>query len=137
MDNLSEYLPLIVIIGSIVYSMIRGATRRNQDDEQAASQAPTKKVKETQSTVKETYRSEKMTREALVRPKMEREDMTISSSERTHRSHIQQHVVAESSLAVEEIEEEELPQVAPIVDLSNPDEVKKAIIYAEIFNRKE
>jgi len=124
MDKLSEYLPLIIIIGSIIYSIVKGANRKKAEEELAKTTLPGhtggKEIyfpamnEPPQPVYKEQKKSKAITIQTPVyQQKMDSLPTTLS---------------VDSELEGWETDG---------LHLGDADEIKKAIIYTEIFRRKE
>jgi hypothetical protein len=113
MDNLSEYLPLLVLLLiSIVSQVLK----------------PKKKKPATDSSPE----VETATPVQVVFPRQKRDDVKkVFNTEPKHASHSGQKFQAPQQTFVYE---EEL--ATPVFDISNSEEIKKAVIYSEILNRK-
>lgn len=141
MENFSDLIPLLIILGSVIFSAISGARKKkpevthetrlpgNIGDEERTFEghrppsAPP--VREAYQTIQQFKHPEK------------RDSRTDSS--RVPSSHISSKKISSpaqtSPFASSPIQEEGLGQ--PFMDVSNPDEIRRAIIYTEIFSRKE
>jgi hypothetical protein len=125
MDNLSEYIPLILIVGSIIVSVIKGTGKKRQE-EMAKTTLPNKKVREiTQPDRKVSpgnfsHKQAKTHSQQSSKPVKEKRD-TVAKK------------FSEKVLSISEETEYE----PPILDIEDSSTVKKAFIYSEIWNRKE
>ncbi|MDR2085632.1 MAG: hypothetical protein LBP72_00485 [Dysgonamonadaceae bacterium] len=119
MDKLSDYIPLIIIIGSIIYSAIKGGSKKKQE-EMAKTTLPGKRFDE-------TVRSEKnaVKKQTLPKPK-------VASTEKKEIFHKAAKVIP--NVETHLVEEQEY--VKPLLDIEDHEEVRRAFIYAEILNRK-
>ena len=113
MESLSEYIPLLLIVGSIIVSVISGSRK--------------KKVKESRETYtpKESSVPEFNPHAARYEKKKETPVLQKISSK-----------PSDSKQSKKIVLPEEEPS-KPFVDVSDLDEIKKAVIYTEIFTRKE
>ena len=114
MDKLSDYIPLIIIIGSIVFSVIKGLGK-SQREETAKTTLPNRHSQ-----------PEVEIKTPVKKPKLKTPQPSIVAKK---------PVPAQSSIVSSESREIEATTV-PFLDSSDLDEVKKAFIYTEIFNRK-
>ena len=114
MDKLSDYIPLIIIIGSIIFSMIKGSRKKSEE--------------ETAKTTLPGHRNqpERKEKTAIKKPKIKTHEPTIITPT---------PISSESSIVSSEQKDVESTHV-PFLDSSDINEVKKAFIYTEIFNRK-
>jgi hypothetical protein len=117
MDNVSEYLPLLIIIASALISFLRKPKR------------PAKKFTASEEIPEPETRKPDSIPEKPVTVKT---PLTTTSSKPRP---FQKQVPAGYKKTIEtpEIEEYE----TPTIDLTDTEEIKKAIIYSEIFNRED
>ncbi|MCL1938149.1 MAG: hypothetical protein FWF52_07125 [Candidatus Azobacteroides sp.] len=147
MDKLSEYVPLIIIIGTIIYSVIKGSSRKKAEEELSKTTlpghtggeeiyfpetieavGPSKKVEPAKS--RKTVNTVK-TIKSVKTIKKEAKESKVNKTQ----SPIYQQTINPVSETAIQLEPEE-PEIH-LFNLENVDEVKKAFIYTEIFNRKE
>jgi hypothetical protein len=119
MDNLSNYVPLIIIIGSIIYSIVKGTNQKKQE-EMAKTTLPGHKPKEITVPEVRPVKTVKKEKKKVAPPKPEP-------------AVVRQVVTPPSPVEVLEVIEE---QGEPVLDIGDTDEIKKAFIYTEIFNRR-
>ncbi|MDR2806016.1 MAG: hypothetical protein LBB85_10365 [Dysgonamonadaceae bacterium] len=114
MNTLSEFLPLIFIAAFIILSVRRGMNQKKQE-EMSKTTLPGRKsgavipVQETVSSPVQANPGKKIT------PKPVRTS-------------------SQSVLAGEKEPEEEI--IESVLNIEDPEDIKKAVIYTEIFNRK-
>jgi hypothetical protein len=126
MDNISDYIPLLIIIGSVVYSVIKGKGKQRQE-EMTKTTLPGRKSGEevNRSDVfyevkpEKTGNTENKKKKSAMIPQP-----VASSTKQTIRTEVENVII--------ENEESE-----PVLNIEDMDEVKKAFIYTEIFNRRE
>jgi hypothetical protein len=120
MDNVSDYIPLLIIIGSVIYSVVKGVSKQKQE-ETAKTTLPGRKS-ETKvnrpDTLYEVKQENKKKKPAVI------PQSVIPSAKQALRAEVE-------SVMIENEESE------PILNIDDMDEVKKAFIYTEIFNRRE
>jgi hypothetical protein len=114
MDKLSNYIPLIIIIVSVIIS-IAGKGKKNVVGHETT--LPGKKPGE---ILPEEVKKPRQSKKAVV---------TSNQPMISQKYHSKQ--VSEQQTSAPEVEEE---PSTPFLDTSDMDEVKKAIIYAEIFS---
>jgi hypothetical protein len=114
MDKLSEYIPFIIVIGVIISSVVKG-WGKVQKEEFEKTTLPGHRSQPEIPTKKSIKKSQIQTPEASA---------LVTTS-----------VYHESPMVEIESETIEISD-EPLLDGSNPEEVKKAFIYSEIFNRK-
>jgi hypothetical protein len=129
MDNLSDIIPFLIIVGSIIYSIVKGVGKKAKEDT-AKTTLPGK-------TSTENYEYEKEVVYTL--PKSTPKEKSIVPSVKPVKRQ------EKSPLSVSQSKKENVPFVSPpmvdndeidsILNISDVDEIKKAIIYSEIFNR--
>jgi hypothetical protein len=111
MQKLSEYIPLIIIVGSIVFSIV-GNIR--------------KKVKEVVVLQQEVQKTDKV-------PVKKKQENRIPMTSKL--KSVDEESTPSSGSGVSFTDTEESVPLA--FDISEGDEARKMIIYAEIMNRKE
>jgi hypothetical protein len=114
MDKLSEYIPLLIIIVSVIISIIG---KKKQPVKEVM--LPEEVFPVPQSPL---IREEPVPEKKIVKPVA----FKVPAPEK------KQYSIHEKSIEIQDIAEYESINI----DLSEPDEMKKAIIYSEIFNRK-
>ena len=131
MDKLSDFLPLLLIVGSVVISIVQSSNKKKKA-EQAKKEAMVPKGATTKRPLGVPVVSlPKMRSIPLVQDRMEREELasTIFNPE------------VNRSVQTISKEEDVLDEVAEvnsfIFDTASTDELKKAVIYSEILNKKE
>jgi len=122
MENLSEYVPLLIIVVSIILSVVNGSKKKK---------AATHETRIPGVPPAEPYESEPWLPEEIdlideqakfaSSPKIK--PVSFSSKEKKSSS-------AKPSFPEDEISE-------PFINVSDADEIKKAVIYTEIFKRRE
>jgi hypothetical protein len=124
MDNLSDYIPLIIIIGSIIYSVFKG-TGKKREEEMAKTTLPGQE-REREVNQPEVFYNVKPVKKESKKKKSEEISQPVVSPTKPK-------IRFESEKIIEaEYEYSELG-----LNIENVDEVKKAFIYSEIFNRRE
>ena len=124
MEKLSEYIPLIIIIGSIIYSVLRGAGK--------ASEAKTAKT--TLPGYEQTEPIEISEVFPQKKPFYQVKEKKLKARKVEENPKVRRTVISPKK----QILEEEIQNSERIVlDVADADEVRKAFIYSEILNRKE
>jgi hypothetical protein len=126
MDKLSDYIPLAIILVSVVLSLL-GKGKKNvvRHETMLPGKTPDESWFEEEEISPEPEK--KVYKEVV--PK--RIVATTNTSSNFQKSHAKQ--IMEQQASVPEVEEE---VSAPFLDTFDMDEIKKAIIYTEIFNRE-
>ena len=142
MDKLSDFIPLIVILASVIFSIVKG-TGKKEREKTAKTTLPgrnteprpmdtafprpveNRPVRQVNNSSLELDKKIKQTKKELERIKMMQSNLPPKPQIRTS-SQTSPHFMS----AHDAIE-------TPFLDVSNFDEIKKAVIYSEIFNRKE
>jgi hypothetical protein len=129
MENLSEYIPLIIIIGSIIYSVLRGAGKKNEE--------------KTVQTTLPSYEPAKPIEVPEIFPQenpfyqMKEKDKKVKTRKIELNPEVQRSVVPSSPSSHSILEQEIEKSERIVLDVADVDEVRKAFIYSEILNRKE
>ena len=127
MDKLSEYIPIVIILVSILFSII--GKKKKQDNVTQETTLPGKRAGEfmdemnlpqTVSSSSQKKFDEKTKRQTFNRPETVRQKEMVPSFS--------------PSTPILEVEEE---KVNPLFSFEEEDDVMKAIIYAEIINKRE
>jgi hypothetical protein len=128
MDNLSEYVPLIIIIGSIIYSVIKGGRKKAQE-ETAKTMLPGKTSRETVLT------DRRIPSENVVKAQKPPKQNPASAIKKEQRETLGKNtrVMPEKKAFVTE----EPEYVKPVLNVDDNEEIKRAFIYSEILNRKD
>jgi hypothetical protein len=129
MDKLSEYIPLILIVGSIIVSVVSGASKKAKE-ETAKTTLPGRKSGEVIPDERE------IPSQNVHRKKIKKQPVKTATPQpvkEVSESRIQAKIDSEKKSAIfEEVEYE-----PPVLDVENPEAIKQAFIYSEIWNRKE
>jgi hypothetical protein len=124
MNNLSDYIPLVIIIGSIIYSVFKETGKRRREETAKTTLPGQKSGKEINRPEVfynvEPAKNENRKKEAEVIPRP-----VVPS--------IKSKIRPESEKMIEV--EHDSPEFG--LNIEDVDEVKKAFIYSEIFNRRE
>jgi hypothetical protein len=115
MKNLSEYIPLLIIIVSVIISLV------------GKKKQPVKEILFPEEVFPE------IPQPPLIREPIFEKKIVEPVSQKVHIPEKKQHAVYKKSVDIQDIDEYENAGI----DLSDPEEMKKAIIYSEIFNRKD
>ena len=132
MDKLSEYLPLLIIVGSIIYSVVRGSSRKKAEELSKTTlpgHTGGKEIYFPETSEQEIFFPEIIEQVPPVRKEQKKSKVNIAPPP------VYQQTTNDPPKKTLPSEPEE-PETEWI-KLENIDEVKKAIIYAEIFSRKE
>lgn len=125
MDKLSEYLPLLVIIVSVVISFVRKTKQPGKEITLPKEVFPEIPMYEEPAYEKPVHGKKAVT---SVAPKAK-----VPASEKKQPVAKKEPVSYKKTVEMSNIEEYE----GSGIDLSEPEEMKKAIIYSEIFNRRD
>ncbi|MDL2322615.1 hypothetical protein LJC52_01355 [Bacteroidales bacterium OttesenSCG-928-A17] len=121
MENLSEYIPLLIIAASVIVSAVSGSKKKKKGEVSHETRIPgippVEYPSDDYKPQPEVISSEKV----QVNPRAYTRLTTHSTSSQRD----EKPIVLEEEYA------------APFIDTSDLDEVKKAVIYTEIFTRKE
>jgi hypothetical protein len=132
MEKLSEYLPLLIIVGSIIYSVIRGASRKKAEE-------LSKTTLPGHTSGEEIYFPETSDQEIFFL-EMIKQAESVKEEEKKSKVNIIQTPVYQQKINTspkKTVQSEPEEPETEWLKLENIDEVKKAVIYTEIFGRKE
>jgi hypothetical protein len=133
MDKLSDYIPLIIIIGSIVYSIVKRGNKTREEEISKTTLPGHAGGKEI--TGSEVFQTDSVRDIAKPVKKENKKKKTKTSSPKQT---ITQKALISSVFSNDSGEKESFVESGePIINMENVDDVKKAIIYTEIFSRKE
>lgn len=124
MEDFGNWIYVIIIVGIALINMFKGATKEKK---------PEMKIPDEWFSPEEEYQREPEKDPIPVRRKSVKQEVQVKPQEVRYPTvssvsdHMKQHV------QIEEMEEEE--GMAEL-DFDNPDELRKGIIYTEIFGRK-
>lgn len=131
MENLSEIIPLLIIVVSIVLSAVSSSKKKKAESAQRNSvpNAPSPQAKRSPNEIlwderKETLEKENI-RQTVAQPVYKQKNATKYYSQNFMSEKESKTVMSEEGYS------------QPYIDVSDLDEVKKAVIYTEIFTRKE
>ncbi|MDH8702183.1 hypothetical protein M2138_001543 [Dysgonomonadaceae bacterium PH5-43] len=124
--NEGDLITLILIVGSIVYSIIKGVVKSKPAEDLSKTTLP---------GVKEVDKP--MVFDVYDEIEEQEEPIKISSRESKLERAVTQRTKTTKSSPNTNILEEDTDTQSSIIDLGDIDELKKGIIYAEILNRKE
>jgi hypothetical protein len=130
MDNLSEYVPLIIIIGSIIYSVIKGGSKKAQQ-EAAKTTLPGRRAEEPVLT------KENVSPKNPVKKQNSPKYNVAASAAKREKGKTLGKMNAKIIPEVEIHLQEEPEYVRPFLDVEDNEEIKRAFIYSEILNRKD
>ncbi|MDR0233161.1 MAG: hypothetical protein LBI82_13765 [Dysgonamonadaceae bacterium] len=122
MENIGEYLPLIIIAFSLIYSLVRKGRKKAEEEEISKTKLP-KSIPQ---------------RDVVLEPQVKSMSQTQTVTY-TQPSNKNQPQIFKSSLNNEQSPTfmgEITDGTGISFDFSDIDELRKGIIYAEIFNRK-
>jgi hypothetical protein len=127
MDNLSEYVPLIIIIGSIVYSVVKGGMKKAKE-ETAKTILPGRTSGETE------LREKNISPKNAVKTQKPLKPNSASAIKKEQRETLGNRNAQMSERKASMPEEPEY--VKPALDVDDNEEIRRAFIYSEILNRK-
>ena len=116
MEKLSEYIPFIILVVWGIISLVKKTKQPAKEDSFPKEVFPT--IPELILNYEEPVAPKKNVKPAM---------SNISIPEKNFQ------IVHEKPVEIQDIVEQE----GIIIDFSDPEEIKKAIIYTEIFNKKE
>jgi predicted ATP-dependent protease len=129
MDNLSDYVPLIIIIGSVIYSIVRGGGKKRRE-ETAKTTLPGK-------TASEMVRPERKIQQPLFQPQSQPQSKPVKKVQKVQKEtspvKVQSPKLSQKESSFLEEEEYE----SGFLDIKKPENIRQAFIYSEILNRKE
>ena len=123
MNALSEYLfPLIFVVAIVVISLRRGMDKK-REEEMAKTMLPGRKSGEVMS----------MWQPAPASPVQK----TTKKSQQPVSKRLRQPADAPVEISTPMVKDNEEVFFEPVLNIDDVDDIKKAVVYAEIFNRKE
>ena len=128
MESLSEYIPLILILGSVIFSAIRGNAKKNKENT-AKTTLPGKESSDEfnfpdlLSQGKPAKKGKKKKKPAKIEPAVVR-NVAVPLVKDNHQFETEEIEVSNEG-------------VFNIRDIADTDELKKAFIYTEILGRRE
>ncbi len=130
MDNIKDFLPLLIILASFIFSIVGNLKKKKKNAELERTQLPLD-IPQPQ-------------RETVVKPKKEEKLISIVESidkKRFSKSKIESFLTSdldyqknEDPILVEDLSDGVHTQ--PVLNFQDHDELKKAVIYAEILERR-
>ncbi|MDR3218699.1 MAG: hypothetical protein LBU22_06920 [Dysgonamonadaceae bacterium] len=126
MNKLSDYLPLIIIIISVLFSLLKGKKKKEYGHE---TTLPGKTPGAFMPLVPNVPESKKRVYQASVSDKPVEKQVP----EKVHKAHKKNQIQPLEDTFTEGVEAE---SNEPYLDISDMEEIKKAVVYNEIFNRK-
>jgi hypothetical protein len=131
MENISEFIPLLLIVGSIILSAITGSKKKKKEishETRIPGIPPAGRQRQSiESLPGSALKKEIKPNKAHISPKVSSTTSFKDPSLKTKPASSRDRVISEP--------DEESPLA--IIDASDQEEVKKAIIYSEIFARKK
>ena len=135
MESLSEYIPLLLIVGSIIVSAISGSRKKKKEgtlhETRIPGVNPAKPVDSSYDSISEIEAGNEKQPEAK-KPIITKKELNVNQKSRPRYSS-QASVPGETDKTPTAEDE----YAKPYMDASDLDEVKKAVIYSEIFSRKD
>jgi hypothetical protein len=123
MDKLSNILPFIIFIGVIIYSIMKSSGKKQQD--------------EWSKTTLPGHRSGK----EITLPDILQEVQSTKKQKKTNRLPQPERIQNLSATPVQSVVPLEIEDLESsgetVLDISDVENIKKAVIYTEIFNRRE
>ena len=129
MDNLSDYVPLILILGSVIYSIVKGMGKKGEE-ETAKTTLPGKTAKEVGTKEMKSPQKKKSKKKVVV-------PIQTNPIKKDSKKAIQRPNVAPISISEDVTHVENNQETIPYLDTHDREEIKQAFIYSEILNRKE
>jgi len=126
MNALSEYFPLLLILIFLIISIRKGMDRKKQEEETAKTLLPGRESEgmataEEFTPVRQAREATKKSQSRVSKPPEQPKRFPTESS---------------SSISKDHDSEEESIETVLDLDIDDMDEIKKAVVYTEIFNRK-
>ncbi|MDR1369543.1 MAG: hypothetical protein LBJ72_05380 [Dysgonamonadaceae bacterium] len=129
MDKLSDFVPLLIIIGSVIVSIVQSSNKKKADQDMKKTSLP-QGIPMEKPMNKPVVNLPKMKSSAVL-PTPEKTKPAFSS----FNPEVKRSV---SSVPAKNLLDSEIADEPGFVfDTTNADELKRAVIYSEIFNRKE
>ncbi len=124
MEDFGNWIYVIIIVGIALINMFKGATKEKKPEVNIPDEWFSPEVDYEREPERDPIpvRRKSVKQEVITKPQEVRYPSILSVTD-----HINQHVL------IEELEEE---GNMPELDFDNPDELRKGIIYTEIFGRK-
>jgi len=122
MENIGEYLPLIIIAFSLVYSLVRKARKKAEEEEISKTKLP-KDLPQRDVVLEPQVKSMPQTQTVTYTQPSNKKQPQISRAAFNNE---------QSPILMGEITD----GTGISFDFSDIDELRKGIVYAEIFNRK-
>ncbi len=135
MDKLSDFIPLLIIIGSVIVSIVQSSNKKKEKQDMKKTRLP-QGVPSEKPLGSPTVNLPKM-KSAAVPSVSEKKTEKIPPLQTAFNPEVKRSVssIPESDMSALN---QDVPEVSGFVfDASNTDELKKAVIYSEILNRKE
>ncbi len=130
MDKLKDYIPLVIIAISFIYSFVKKANKTKENKEETMLPGTQPQTEDWENTPKQELKPEVVFHRPE-RKKKKQEKTEVSIPKKNYQEIIKPEIILEET-PVKETEENPI-----LLDLQdNIEEVKKAVIYSEIFNRK-
>ena len=132
MDNLSDFIPLLLIVGSVIISIVKSSDKKKAKQDQNKTTLP--KGIPTERPLDAPVVNLPKTRSVVVTPSPAQEKRGGRSADIIFNPEVKRtvHTTFEEHILDEAVEAKPV-----IFDTVNIDELKKAVIYSEILNRKE
>lgn len=131
MDNIRELIPLIIILASFLFSYLSSSKKKkgnvNLPEPESMFPNPMEVVKPEPEKTIAPHLQRKL--ENLLQKEQE------TQKQSTKKSVMKESMKKKNSTVASIVFSEEVTE--PFIDVSDHDEIKKAIIYSEIFSRKE
>ena len=136
MDNLSDFIPLLLIVGSVIISIVKSSEKKKAKQDQNKTTLPkgiptiptipTERPSAAPVLNLPKMRSAAVTPPPAQRKRVEADVVFNPEVKRSVRAASEEHVLNEV-----------VETGSFVFDAVNIDELKKAVIYSEILNRKE
>ena len=131
MDNLSDLIPLIIILGTFVMSIAQASRKKKQQD--AEKTMLPKGVYTEKKEVK--YKTILKKAHSFTKDNKTPKEKIETSTTNDNPEVIRTIPASRPKARVTELDKEEEPR--PLFDTKDINELRRAIIYSEIFSRKE
>ena len=120
-ENIGDYIVPIIIVISFIYSFVKGAKKKKEAEKTMSPEIPQREMSTPQVESRPQSQSKIRTQTIFE---------TIPKREEAFNPVVKRAVP--SSIQLEEISDES----GLNIDFTDPEELKKGIVFAEIFNRK-
>ena len=133
MDKLSEFIPLLIIVVVAIVSSIQSSNKKKEEQEKKKTMLP-KGIPTERPSGAPVVSLPKMESVVVTPSVQEKKREMTQSAAIAFNPEVTRSVMSDSE---DHILDEVVETRSAILDTANIDELKKAVIYSEILNRKE